>query len=101
MPAKDTLHSIRDHFLILLSLILADVALKAVLKFQSLLDEVTVNRLNAILSYFLISITVIFALFASVELTLHAIKSVRDTASRLFPKTADPQIVSKVSGEQQ
>jgi hypothetical protein len=86
VSARDTLRSIRDHFLILLFLIATDVCLKGVLHVQHILDSITVGRLDQILSYFLVFIVLIFAVFGGAELTLHGFKSMRDTALKLYPK---------------
>ena len=96
VKAKETLYSIRDHFLILLCLIVADVLLKGIVRIQHLLDPVTAPRVDQILSYFLTFIVLIFALFGGAELALHAFKSMRDTALQLFLKPRTQSSVTDV-----
>ncbi len=98
MQAKDTIYAIANHFLILLCLIAGELILKGILHpSQQVLGPITVSRIDSILSYFLIFIVLIFTLFSSAELILHAAKSAAETAMRLFPKT----ITSKSATQEQ
>lgn len=99
--AKETIHAIGNHFLILLCLIGGDFILKGILRLgQQVLGGLTVQWVEAVLSYFLIFIILIFTLFGAAELILHAVKSTLETVSRLFPKKALAEVRGQTSNEQ-
>ena len=99
LRTTETLSAIRNHFLILLSLILADIGLKLVLHVSGQsIDEDAVKYINAILSTFLVFVVFIFTLFAGTELVLYALKNILETVTRLFPGKKVAEAPSPIQG---
>lgn len=99
---KGTIYAIRDHFLVVLALISADLILKAVLHFgTSLLDAETIEEISYILAKFLVGVVLIFSIVSCLELFLHGLKNLWTTFNRLFRPTKQTSSLAVQNSESQ
>jgi len=86
-----TLRKIGWHSLIVLSLIVGDLLFRYLIylgqKFLHL-EPATADDIGAILSWFLKGVVLIFVSCGAIQLMLYGIKSILETGSHLFGKTA-------------
>ena len=98
---RGTIYAIRDHFLIVLALIVADLALKGVPHLgRSLLDSDAVDALGYILRWFLVGVVLIFTVFSCLELLLNGVKSLTVTFNRLFRPSPNETVELSVQNEE-